>query len=141
MAKGKSRDEVKEAYWQGKLHEQSRSGLRVREFCRGQKLAEGSFYFWRREIARRQCEHKAKPGRRQELKRRDQPRGDRAVRSAVQSRGHELFVPVRVRAEEPCGRGGEIAIVLSGGSRIHLTPPVDRQSLRDILAAMEGRPC
>jgi hypothetical protein len=118
MAKGKARDKGKEAYWQQKLREHSQSGLPIRAFCRQQKLAETAFYFWRREIARRQCERRPKPRRRR-----------------------ALFVPVRVTAEAQSPPGGEMAIALADGRRIHLTPPVDKQSLRDILAVMEARAC
>jgi len=118
MANGKRRDKSKQAYWQQKLHEHSQSGLSIRAFCRQQKLAETAFHFWRREIARRQCERRPKPRRRR-----------------------ALFVPVRVTAEAQSVLGGEIAIALTDGRRIHLTPPVDKQALSDVLAVMEVRPC
>jgi hypothetical protein len=118
MAKGKARDKSKEAYWQQKLHEHSQSGLSIRAFCRQQKLAETAFYFWRREIARRRREQRAKP-----------------------RRGRALFVPVRVTADAQSAPGGEMTIALADGRRIHLTPPVDKQALSDVLAVMEVRPC
>ena len=118
MAKYERRDKSKEAHWQQKLHEHSQSGLSIRAFCRQEKLAETAFYFWRREIARRRCERRREP-----------------------RRGRALFVPVRVMAEAQSTSGGEIAIALADGRRIHLTPPVDKQSLSDILAVMEAGQC
>jgi hypothetical protein len=47
---------------------------------------------------------------------------------------------VRVAAEvRPVEHPG-IEIELPGGRRIHVTPPVDRQALADVLAVLEGRP-
>ena len=49
-----------------------------------------------------------------------------------------------VHVEEP-GRaptvGGSIEIELLGGRRLHVTAPVDRQALADVLSVLEGRPC
>lgn len=47
------RDGVKEDYWRGVVERQSSSGLSARQFCRNERLAENSFYAWRRTIARR----------------------------------------------------------------------------------------
>jgi hypothetical protein len=114
MAKYERRDKSKEAYWQQKLHEHSQSGLSIRAFCRREKLAETAFYFWRREIARRRVERRSKS-----------PRQD------------ALFVPVQVTASAPAV-SGPIEIELVRGRRIHLTPPVDKEALSDILAVLEA---
>lgn len=134
MAKGKRRDKSKEAYWQQKFDEHRQSGLSIRAFCHKHGLTETAFYFWRRELTRRQVERPSKPRRRR-----------------------ALFVPIRVAPgfvpkESGLRRGeteapsrhvgsGEIAIALGDGRRIHLTPPVDKQTLGDILAVMEARAC
>jgi len=117
MAKRERRDKSKEAYWQQKLHEHSQSGLSVRAFCRREKLAETAFHFWRREIARRRSEREPKARRR-----------------------NALFVPVRLTAQAASASGG-IEIELARGRRIHLTPPVDRQALSEVLAVLEAPPC
>jgi hypothetical protein len=54
MAKGKVRDKSKEAFWRRTMHRQRQSGLTVRAFCREHALRETAFYFWRRELARRE---------------------------------------------------------------------------------------
>lgn len=41
-------------------------------------------------------------------------------------------------AAQPAGR---IEIELSGGHHVHVTAPVDRQALADVLAVLEGAPC
>jgi len=118
MAKGKRRDKGKEAYWQQKLDQHSQSGLSIRAFCGQHGLTETAFYFWRRELVRRQGERRSKPRRRR-----------------------ALFVPVRLATEARPTTSGEIAIALADGRRVHLTPPVDKQALADVLAVMEARPC
>lgn len=115
MAKNKGRDRQREARWRRIIREQGRSGLGVREFCRRGKLTETAFYFWRRELQCRQAE--------QEQRRPDPP--------AVPA-----FVPVRVEEHSGSAAGGRIEIELSGGRRVHVCPPVDRQALADVLAVL-----
>jgi transposase-like protein len=49
----RGRDPKKESYWRERLSHQTRSGLTVRAFCEREALKETAFYFWRREIRRR----------------------------------------------------------------------------------------
>lgn len=53
LAPSKHRDPIKESLWRDRVQRQSHSGLSVRGFCKHQLLTESSFYFWRREIQRR----------------------------------------------------------------------------------------
>jgi len=105
-----------EARWQGIIREQLRSGRSVREFCRKCKLAESTFYFWRRVLARR-VEEPSK-------------RSSRAARAA--------FVPVRMAEEVSAGSVGRMEILLSGGHRVQVTPPVDGPALAAVLAVLEN---
>jgi transposase-like protein len=41
---------AKSEQWRERIGEQERSGLSVRQFCRGQGLNEHSFYAWRRRL-------------------------------------------------------------------------------------------
>lgn len=128
MAKGVSRDRRREAQWRRIVREHGRSGLTIREFCRKSNLRETAFYFWRSELKRRKAE--------QEQRR---PAGPVAA---------PAFVAVRVEEHSAIPAGGRpngteyrIEIELSGGIRVHVTAPVDRQALADVLAVLEGRPC
>ena len=56
MAQGKPRDQKRERLWRRHLREQQLSGLTARDFCSLHQLAESTFHFWRREIARRDDE-------------------------------------------------------------------------------------
>lgn len=151
------RDLEKEAAWRRRLREQGKSGQSVRAWCRRHGVRETAFYWWRKELARRDAERLASG------------QGDTRKRAAS-------FVPVRVTAEpawdgDPgngdrrggdrgsdrrdgdCGggdpasehrRGGDsdngyrrgpavIEIVLMDGRRVRLTGPVDGQALATVL--------
>jgi hypothetical protein len=134
MANGRGRDKRREAFWRRIIRKQGSSGLSIREFCRKGKLPETAFYFWRSELARRHAE-------------REQPRptSNRVRRQVV---AVPAFVPVQVKEDEESSAGGRpngtayrIEVELSGGRRVHVTAPVDRQALADVLAVLEGRPC
>lgn len=120
MAKGKERSKSKEAFWRGLVGQHPRSGLTIREFCRKHGQRETAFYFWRRELARREA---ARP-------------------TDAQTRQSRMaFLPVQVAAEDAASSGGRIEIVLAGGPRVHVAAPVDRQALADVLAVLEARGC
>lgn len=122
MAIGKIRDKRRETRWRRIIREHGRSGLSVREFCRRSKLHESAFYFWRRELQHRQAEQQQ--------------------RASADATAAPAFVPVRVeRHDAPVAGGGRIEIELSGGRRVHVASPVDRQALADVLAVLEGQPC
>ena len=141
MANGKGRDARREAYWRRTMRRQERSGQTIREFCRRQDLAETAFYYWRKELARRQVE----PGRH---RRPTHPSTALAGTTglAAPPRG---FVSVRLAASPAPARAqgrsvaaiGRIVIEVSDGRRVHVVSPVDRQALADVLAVLEGRPC
>jgi len=103
------------------VREYEHSGLSVRVFCRQRKLTESAFYFWRRELQRRQAEQEQRPCD-------DAP----------------AFVALRVEPSAEAaasGGSGGIEIVLSGGRCVHVTGPVDRQALADVLTVLEGLRC
>ena len=108
MARGKVRDKSKEAFWRRTVRRQVQSGLTVRAFCREHAVRETAFYFWRRELARRE----------------------------VADQRRVAFMPVRVVEEAPGPAGGRIEIGLSGDRRVHVVPPVDRRALADVLAVL-----
>ncbi len=53
MASGNGRETVKARLWRRWIQEQGASGMTVRAFCRRHRLAEPSFYAWRRQLAER----------------------------------------------------------------------------------------
>jgi len=134
MAKGKGRDSQRERRWRRIIREHRRSGVGVREFCSRGKLTETAFYFWRRELQRRQVEDST---RRAEQEQRQPTRRTRRRQAAETP----AFVAVRVEEHSAVAGGGRIEIELLGGRRVHVAAPVDRQALADVLAVLEGRPC
>jgi transposase-like protein len=124
MAKGVSRDRRRETQWRRAIGEHKRSGLSIREFCRKSKLPESAFYFWRRELERRDLDR-----REAEQEQRERPSAQAA------------FVPVTVAQDIAAQAHGRIEIELRGGHRVHVTAPVDRQALAEVLAVLEGQPC
>ena len=121
MAKGIERDEQRETRWRRAVLEHGRSRLSIREFCRKSKLHESAFYFWRRELERRDVA-------RREAEQRKRPSAQ------------ATFVPVCV-AEEVRPDPARIEIILLNGRRVHVVAPVDRQALTDVLAVLEARRC
>jgi transposase len=53
MAQGKARDARKERQWRRWIRAWRTSGLSVKTFCARHALAQPRFYFWRRELERR----------------------------------------------------------------------------------------
>jgi hypothetical protein len=131
MAGGKSRDRRREARWRRIIREQGRSGLSVREFCSRGKLTETAFYFWRRELRRRRVEDSTRWAEQEQRRPRKRPVGARPV-------GRAAFVPVTVAQDVVAHAHGRLEIELSGGRRVHVAAPVDRQALADVLAVLEG---
>ena len=114
MARGVRRDKTKEIFWRRMVGRQARSGLSIRAWCREHDLHEHAFYWWRVRLAR----------------------AGRKIRSR-----RPAFVPVRVSSQGVSGTEGQIEIVLSGDRRVRVSGPVDRETLAEVLAVLEGRPC
>ena len=105
----------KESKWRRHVQAQAASGQSVRSYCIGRGLQEHGFYWWRRELTRRD-----------------------AAKSSASSSAPPAFVPVMVSGL-PARTSGRIEIVLQDGRRVRVTGPVDRQMLGDVLAVLEER--
>jgi transposase len=107
-----TRDIQKEATWRRRLRDQAKSGQSVRAWCRQHDVTETGFYWWRRELARRDTEDSA-----------------------------ALFVPVHVAEALAEDGAASMEIVLTDGRRVRLTGPVDGQALAEVLEVLERRSC
>jgi hypothetical protein len=127
MARGQDRDRVKERRWRRLVKDWRRSGLSVRAFCEWHALSEPSFYAWRRELAKRDREAAS----------------NRARRSGRPGRPRILaapFLPVQVVADvaQDSEAGRCVEVQLPSGVCLRVPAGFDRQTLRDVLAAVEG---
>lgn len=110
------RDVGRERHWRRLLGQWRRSGVSVREFCQAVEVGESAFYFWRRELLRR-----------------DQ-------KAAAANAGGARFVQVRVtKAERPKAEGG-IEVALGNGRVVRVRRGFDRDLLLSVVAALEAMP-
>lgn len=109
-----TRDGSKEQYWRGYLARREASGLSVRDFCEFHGLSQQSFYWWRREISRRD-----------------------------QAKSQFLPVQV-VPDQPPTHSGGAaVEIILAQGRLLRVGPGFDPQTLVRVIELLEagGRSC
>jgi hypothetical protein len=106
-------------YWQQTIQRQQASGLSIQRFCRREHLATATFFQWKRRF------RQASPG----------PEASEAA--AVN------FAAVRIVPEASAATPtGTIEIVLGRDRRIRLAGPLDKATLADVLAVLEGpSPC
>jgi transposase-like protein len=139
-------DPQKQTYWEGVVRRSRESGQSVRAFCRAEGLRESAFYFWRRRLARGgQRSRKGVP----EALNGERPRARSAMpalRSPRRDRPTPSFLPVQVVASaNRCSDVGQAAwgveIVLACGRTVRIQAGFDRQTLAEVLAVLEGRPC
>jgi hypothetical protein len=141
MKKRKRRgDPQKQRYWEEVVRRWKESGASVREYCRGEGLRESAFYCWRRELARRsqssaavsQLQSKASP---------ITPAARAPKRQSSQHGGTASFLPVRVVEDATADATRGVEIVLAHGRTVRVGVGFDRQTLAEVLAVLEVRPC
>lgn len=155
-------DPEKERYWRELVRGQQRSGQSVREYCRGAGVKESAFYWWRRELAgrsearkaarlRRPAERKLSPssagrGQAGELTPRRRARRGKPTTATTLgggSPGNEAspFLPIHLLGGNSPADAAGVEIHLGDGRMICVRPGFDRQTLREVLATLEGRSC
>lgn len=112
----------REQFWRRQIARQEGSGVGVRAYCSRERLSEASFYGWR-----------------QELKGRDQRKGDpqpttaaRQARRPQQSQARAAFLPIAIAAR----REAPIEIVLPQEITVRVWPEVEQATLARVLAAL-----
>jgi transposase-like protein len=100
----------KESHWRLILGRWLRSGLSVADFCRREGFNAHSFYWWRRE-----------------LQRRDQAGAEPAFLPVHLLDDHSVQAPNR-----------DIEIILAGGRRVRVAPGFDPATLTQVLDLLEG---
>ena len=115
MVRRRSRDPKKEAFWRRVIRRQPSSGMSVRAWCRKYALRESSFYWWRRQLARRDAHAPALV----------------PVRVTADRSADDAFDSSAVN-----GALSRIEIVLPARRRVRLIGPVNRQALTDVLTVL-----
>ena len=121
------RDLQKEAFWREAVSRQRHSGLGVRAFCEGEGLKATAFYFWRREIGRRDA-FTGRSGMRARV-------GRPPVPAFIELRPPSTASPAPIGAEAP------IEVRLRHDRRVLIRAGCDAALLRQVLAVLEGLPC
>src|SRR3954466_10396588 len=93
----------REPYWRRVLARWKRSGLSVRAFCRAEGVNEPKFYWWRRELLRRD---------------QPQPRPD----------SQPAFLAVHVVDDKPESPALGVEVVLANGRSVRVTAGFDTQT-------------
>jgi len=135
MARKGERDPERERFWRAVLKRREQSGLSVKAFCLRQRLSEASYYFWRRELARRDREQRS-PRRHKGAFFPALPATANKPPVASQPLFRELAI-----LSEPASVDGGLEILLPDGCRVRVPSRVDRQLLADVLGALEARRC
>ena len=117
MSEGIRRNPHKEQHWRQLVERWQPSGLSVRAFCRRHRLAEPTFYAWRRKL-----------------------RVSNRPTNGTQGPGAVTFLPVHVQDDHtepaPC-----LELVFGGGRHVCIPSGFDTATLRALLAVLEDLSC
>jgi hypothetical protein len=130
----------RQVYWEEAMRRWRESGQSVREFCRNEGVRESAFYFWRRELVRRSQSTDAVRGSRPPVSPlTTAPRSPK--RASSQHRSIPSFLPVHVVEDAAAEATNGVEIILAHGRTVRVRSGFDRQTLVDVLAVLEVRPC
>jgi transposase len=137
MRKRRERDGQKQSHWQEVVRRQAESGQSVRDYCHQAGIKEAAFYWWRRELARRSQQGKNlhRPSAVARRKATERPLARKSADMAAR------FLPLQVVADRRCEDACGLDILLGDGRTLRVRPGFDRQTLADVLAVLEVRPC
>jgi hypothetical protein len=139
-------DPQKQTYWEEVVQRWKESGQSVRAYCRAEGLRESAFFFWRRELERRSPRSGAMSQARPKASLVTQATRSAKRQSSPPTRfagapGTASFLPVRVVEETVAEATRGVEIVLAHGRTVRVRSGFDRQTLMDVLAVLEVRPC
>ncbi len=121
-ATGLPRDPARERNWRGLLKQFAASGQSVRQFCATRRLRETAFYFWRREIQRRDRQTPA-----------ERRSGNRPPRRLT-------FAQVRLQPPRPAISEEGPRLRLAGGRELLLPASMPVEHVARLVHAIEGLP-
>jgi hypothetical protein len=124
------------ADWAALIDQWRQSGLSLPAFCQRHGLSRGTMQNWVYKPALQRAVEEARRAARDA----ESSQADRPLRSAPAP----AFLPVRIAevtaASQPPDRTG-VEIILGAGRRIVLGAGFDTETLRRVVAVLEGRPC
>lgn len=130
----------RQIYWEEAMRRWRNSGQSVREFCRNEGVRESAFYFWRRELAQRSqrtdAVNRSRPQANPLTTASRSPKRTPARHSSIPS-----FLPVRVVEDAAAEATSGVEIILAHGRTVRVRSGFNRQTLADVLAVLEVRPC
>ena len=130
----------RQVYWEEAMRRWRESGQSVRDFCRNEGVRESAFYFWRRELARRsQSTDAVKRSRPPVSPLTTASRSPKRVPS--QHSSIPSFLPVCVVEDVAEEATSGVEIILAHGCTVRVRAGFDRQTLTDVMAVLEVRPC
>ena len=130
----------RQMYWEEAMRRWKESGQSVRAFCHNEGVRESAFYFWRRELAQRSHRTEAANGARPQAS----PLTTASHSSERASSRHSSvpsFLPVRVVEDVAVEAASGVEIILAHGCTVRVRSGFDRQTLANVLAVLEARPC
>jgi transposase-like protein len=132
-------DPQRRRYWEALMDRWKEGGQTVRAFCRTEGVRESAFFFWRRKLARgdrpptaNSSGAKASPVT---------PAVRAPKRPLPQHSPAPSFLPVRVVEPSLTKTACGVEIIFAHGREVRVSPGFDRQTLADVLAVLEMRPC
>jgi transposase len=137
MRKRRERDGQKQSHWLEIVRRQAESGQSVGSYCRQAGIKESAFYWWRRELASRS--QQGKNLRRPSAVARQKAMGRPLARKSADMAAR--FLPLQVMADRRCEDACGLDILLGDGRTLRIRPGFYRQTLADVLAVLEVRPC
>lgn len=117
-------ERAREERWRGILEEQKTSGLSNSAFCRQKKISANAYFWWKREVRLR-----------------DQRRRRGTVSGREERRS---LVPVRIESTSILERSvapGSFEIVLPNQRLVRVPAGFDVESLKRLIAVLEGASC
>ena len=130
----------RQAYWEEAMRRWKGSGQSVRAFCGNEGVRESAFYFWRRELAQRSRRTEAANGLRPQASPLTKA-SHSCERASPRHSSVPSFLPVRVVEDVAAESASDVEIILARGCTVRVRSGFDRQTLANVLAVLEARPC
>jgi hypothetical protein len=138
--RGRAGDPARRRYWRDVIERWRQSGQAVRAFCQAEGIKKASFYSWRQRLARR-CLRQGARCRQQESGRQGKPTGVTARAAGPDPQDAARFLPLQVTVDQASQCSSGVEIHWDNGRSVRLCRQFDRQTLVEVLAVLEARPC